>query len=291
MAIALVTGASGTRSGIGFGNAITLARAGHTVIATMRNPEAAGELPGIVATEQLPVTIMALDVDDDVSVTQTFERAPNQHGRVDVLVNNAGIGGPGTIDDTPLASFRRIMETNYFGPLCCIKAVLPDMVARRSGCIINISSVVGRIAISPQAPYAASKHALEALSECLAQEFKAFNVRVALVEPGPIATPMAQKILTGQPKSTCPQGRRLAALFAAFLKQPTSRRYARAAPEVAKGGCSAVLPGSAALPRRHRGMWDRAPLGARNYRARPRGEAPAAELCETVCEAGQDGRG
>lgn len=222
MAIALVTGASGTRSGIGFATAITLARAGHTVIATMRNPEAAGELPGIVATEQLPVTIMTLDVDDDVSVAQTFEQALNQHGRIDVLVNNAGLGGPGTVEDTPLASFRRIMETNYFGPLRCIKAVLPGMVARRSGCIINISSVVGRIAISPQAPYAASKHALEALSECLAQEVKAFKVRVALVEPGPIATPMAQNILTGQPKSTYPQGRRLAALFAAFLKQPTS---------------------------------------------------------------------
>ena len=73
MAIALVTGASGTRSGIGFATAITLARAGHTVIATMRNPEAAGELPGIVATEQLPVTIMALDVDDDVSVRESLE--------------------------------------------------------------------------------------------------------------------------------------------------------------------------------------------------------------------------
>ena len=140
----------------------------------------------------------------------------------DVLVNNAGIGGPGTVDETSLAAFRRIMETNYFGSLRCIKAVLPGMVARRSGCIINISSVAGRIAISPQAPYAASKHALEALSECLAQEVKAFNIRVALVQPGPVATPMAQTILTGQPTSSYPQGRRLASLFAAFLKQPTS---------------------------------------------------------------------
>ncbi len=222
MAIALITGASGTRNGIGISTAITLARAGHTVIATMRNPDSAGELSSLVAAERLPVTILALDVDDDASVTQAFEQALKEHGHIDVLVNNAGIGGPGTVDETPLNSFRRIMETNYFGALRCIKAVLPDMVARRSGCIINISSVVGRIALSPQAPYSASKHALEAVSECLAQEVKTFNIRVALVEPGPIATPMAQKILTGQPKSAYPQGRRLAALFAAFLKHPTS---------------------------------------------------------------------
>ena len=222
MAIALITGASGTRNGIGISTAITLARAGHTVIATMRNPDSAGELSSLVAAERLPVTILALDVDDDASVTQAFEQALKEHGHIDVLVNNAGIGGPGTVDETPLDSFRRIMETNYFGALRCIKAVLPDMVARRSGCIINISSVVGRIALSPQAPYSASKHALEAVSECLAQEVKTFNIRVALVEPGPIATPMAQKILTGQPKSAYPQGRRLAALFAAFLKHPTS---------------------------------------------------------------------
>lgn len=222
MAIVLVTGASGTRSGIGFATAITLARAGHTVIATMRNLDAAGELPDIVATERLPVTMLALDVDDDMSVTQAFERALNEHGHIDVLVNNAGIAGPGTIDETPLDSFRRIMETNYFGALRCIKAVLPNMIARRAGCIINVSSVAGRISISPQAPYAASKHALEAMTECLAQEVKAFNIRVALVEPGPIATPMAQNISTGQSKSSYPQGRRLAALFTMFLKQPTS---------------------------------------------------------------------
>jgi NAD(P)-dependent dehydrogenase (short-subunit alcohol dehydrogenase family) len=222
MAIALITGASKTRSGIGISTAITLARAGHTVIATMRKPDPAGELPSAAGAERLPITTLALDVDDDASVTQAFERVLKEHGRIDVLVNNAGVGGPGTVEETPLEAFRRIMETNYFGALRCIKAVLPGMIARRTGCIINISSVVGRVALSPQAPYAASKHALEALSECLAQEVRAFNIRVAVVEPGVIATPMAQKILTGQQESAYPQGRRLAALFAAFLKRPTS---------------------------------------------------------------------
>ena len=215
----LITGAS---SGIGLATAVTLARAGHTVIATMRNPDAAGELSKLVAAEQLPVTMLALDVDDDASVLDAFERVLVGHGHIDVLVNNAGIGAPGAVEETALASFRRIMETNYFGSLRCIKAVLPGMRARRAGCIINLSSVVGRIALAPQAAYAASKHALEALSECLAQEVKTFNIRVALVEPGPIATPIIAKIMPGPPKTAYPQGRRLAALFAAFMKRPTS---------------------------------------------------------------------
>ncbi len=219
MAIALITG---TSSGIGLATTVTLARAGHTVIATMRNLDSAGELSRLVVAGRLPVTTLALDVDDDTSVARAFEEAVTEHGRIDVLVNNAGIGWPGAVEETPLDTFRRIMETNYFGALRCIKAVLPGMLARRAGCIVNVSSVVGRIAIAPQAPYAASKHALEALSECLAQEVKAFNICVALLEPGPIATQIAGKISPGQPKTAYPQGRRLAALFAASMKQPTS---------------------------------------------------------------------
>jgi NAD(P)-dependent dehydrogenase (short-subunit alcohol dehydrogenase family) len=219
MATALITG---TSSGIGLATALSLARSGHSVIATMRKPDPAGELATCARTERLPVTMLSLDVDDDASVAQAFATAFAKHGQIDVLVNNAGIGQPGSVEETPLDMFRRIMETNYFGALRCIKAVLPGMLARRKGCIINVSSVVGRIALSPQAPYAASKHALEALSECLAQEVKAFNIRVAVVEPGPVATPILGKIAPGLPKSAYPQGRRLAALFAAFMKQPTS---------------------------------------------------------------------
>jgi NAD(P)-dependent dehydrogenase (short-subunit alcohol dehydrogenase family) len=213
----LITGAS---SGIGLATAVTLARAGHTVIATMRNPASAGELSSLVAAERLPLKMLPLDVDNDTSVAHTFAKAISEHGPIDVLVNNAGIGGPGTVDETSLDFFRRVMETNYFGALRCIKAALPGMLARRAGCIVNVTSLAGRIAIAPQAAYAASKYALEALSECLAQEVKAFKVRVALVEPGVIATPIFGKI--ERPKTVYPQGRRLAALFAASMKQPTS---------------------------------------------------------------------
>jgi NAD(P)-dependent dehydrogenase (short-subunit alcohol dehydrogenase family) len=188
----------------------------------MHNLGAAGELSELVAAERLPVTICALDVDDDATVAQTFGNVLAENGHIDVLVNNAGIGAPGAVAETPFDTFRRIMETNYFGALRCIKAALPGMLARRSGCIVNISSVVGRVAISPQAPYAASKHALEALSECLAQEVRGYNIRVVLVEPGPIATAIAGKVSQGRAKSAFPQGRRLAALFAAVMKQPTS---------------------------------------------------------------------
>jgi len=217
MATVLITG---TSSGIGLATAVTLARAGHTVIAGMRNPNNANELKEIVAKERLPVSPITLDVDDDASVTQAHEQTLADHGRIDVLVNNAGIAGPGSVEETPLDRFRAMMETNFFGTLRCIKTVLPHMLERRTGCIINISSVAGRVAVAPQAAYAASKHALEALSECLAQEIRAFNVRVVMVEPGPTATPIWQK--AGPLTTRYPHGRRLAALFAALLEKPTS---------------------------------------------------------------------
>jgi NAD(P)-dependent dehydrogenase (short-subunit alcohol dehydrogenase family) len=216
MATVFVTGAS---SGIGLATAHVLARAGHTVIAGMRNPDPDSELARPVSQERLPVTIVALDVDDDESASEAFQIAISQHGPIDALVNNAGITQPGTIEETPLDSFRAMMETNYFGVLRCIKAVLPHMRARRTGCIVNISSVAGRIALAPQAGYVTSKHALEAMSECLAQEVRAFNIRVALVEPGIVATPIFQKIRS--PETTYPQGRRLSAFFAALAKEPT----------------------------------------------------------------------
>ena len=139
------------------------------------------------------VTLAALNVDDDASVESALGKVLADHGRIDVLVNNAGIGGGGSVEESTTARFREVMETNFFGALRCIKAVLPGMRERRHGCIVNVTSVSGRLALAPQAAYASSKFALEALSECLAQEMKAFNVRVAIVEPGVIATPIFSK--------------------------------------------------------------------------------------------------
>jgi NAD(P)-dependent dehydrogenase (short-subunit alcohol dehydrogenase family) len=209
---------TGTSSGIGLSTAVTLARAGLTVIATMRDPDPEGQLGQVISAERLPIMMVALDVTQEASVARAFQAASSACGPIDVLINNAGINQPGSIEETPLQTFQAVMETNYFGALRCIKAVLPDMVARRKGLIVNISSVAGRIALGPQSAYVASKHALEGMSECLAQEVKAFNIRVALVEPGVVATPIWKKM--GSPKTAYPHGRRLAALFSAMAKEP-----------------------------------------------------------------------
>jgi len=219
MTIALVTG---TSSGIGLATAVTLARGGHTVIATMRNLESAGELQKIVAAEKLPVSLAALNVDDDASVDSALGKVFAEHGRLDVLVNNAGIGGGGSVEESSTARFREVMETNFFGALRCIKAVVPGMRERRHGCIVNVTSVSGRLAMAPAAAYCASKFALEALSECLAQEMKAFNVRVAIIEPGVIATPIFSKAKPTPDNTPYPHARRQRALFAQSLTNPTS---------------------------------------------------------------------
>jgi NAD(P)-dependent dehydrogenase (short-subunit alcohol dehydrogenase family) len=218
MATALVTG---TSSGIGLATAVALARSGHMVVATMRNLERGADLRKIVADEKLPIHLAALNVDDDASVREAFAKVVAQHGPIDVLVNNAGVPGGGSVEETPLDEFRQVMETNFFGGLRCIKAVIASMRERRRGTIVNVTSIAGRLASAPMASYAASKWAFEALSECLAQEMRAFNVRVAVVEPGVIATPIFGK---GQPfraDSPYPHGRRLLALFAAALARPT----------------------------------------------------------------------
>jgi NAD(P)-dependent dehydrogenase (short-subunit alcohol dehydrogenase family) len=218
MAIALVTG---TSSGIGLATAVALARAGHTVAATMRNLDGGAEISKIAAEEKLPIHLSALNVDDDSSVREAFAKVVAQHGPIDVLVNNAGVPGGGAVEETPLNEFRRVMETNFFGGLRCVKAVIASMRERRQGTIVNVTSIGGRIASAPMASYAASKWAFEAVSECLAQEMRAFNVRVAIVEPGVIATSIFGKGRPFPANSPYPHGRRLLALFAAVLAKPT----------------------------------------------------------------------
>ncbi len=218
MATVLITG---TSTGIGFASALAFARAGHRVAATMRNPAKGAELVRLAEAERLSITAYALDVDADASVHEGVARIVGELGPIDVLVNNAGIERNGSVEELPLAEFRAVMETNYFGVIRCIQAVLPAMRERKSGCIINLTSISGRLAASPLAPYTASKFALEALSECLAQEVKAFNIRVAIVEPGIIDTAMAREISTPGGPSHYPQQRRNAALFRAALTHPT----------------------------------------------------------------------
>jgi NAD(P)-dependent dehydrogenase (short-subunit alcohol dehydrogenase family) len=210
---------TGTSKGIGLEAALAFGRAGYKVHATMRNPSQS-ELAEKAAREKLPITVSTMDVDSDQSVERAIAAIHKDHGPIDVLVNNAGVERSGSVEELPLADFRAVMETNYFGVIRCIQALTPHMRQRRSGCIVNVSSVAGRITCTPLSAYTASKWALEALSEALAGEMKTFNVRVAIVEPGIIDTAMARRIGDQPGDSPYRQGARFAALFEASLKTP-----------------------------------------------------------------------
>jgi len=213
MANVLITGAS---SGIGLATALELGRSGHTVFATMRNPVRAPQLAEMAKSEGLPIQIRVLDVDSDDSVRACFAAI---HEPIEVLVNNAGVESHGSVEELPMEAVVATMNTNYFGAVRGIKAVLPRMRASRKGCIVNISSVAGRISNSPLGAYSASKFALEAISEALAGEVKPFNIRVAIVEPGIQDTKMA-RALENSPESPYPQTVRFSGLFRAALANP-----------------------------------------------------------------------
>jgi len=184
MKIAVVTG---TSTGIGFTTSLHLARNGYRVFAGMRNTAKGGDLRSAADRESLPVDIVQLDVCDPSSVAAAFA-AVGESGEVDVLVNNAGIGGASPLELTPEDEHKQMFETNYFGAVRCIQAVLPSMRQRQSGCIVNITSAVGLQATPNQIAYSASKWALECLGEALAHEMYRFGVRVVNVEPGVIMT-------------------------------------------------------------------------------------------------------
>ena len=190
MSVVLVTGSS---SGIGLATALHFGRLGDEVYAGVRNLSTATELAAAIEAEKLAIRPITLDVDDPVSVTRAVGEVLVRSGQVDVLVNNAGIGGGGPIEDVPVDWVKSLFETNYLGAIRMIQAILPGMRERRSGAIVNVSSIAGRLAIAGHGHYSAVKHALEAVSEALAQEVHAFGIRVALVEPGVVVTPIFTK--------------------------------------------------------------------------------------------------
>jgi len=184
MKTAVVTG---TSTGIGFATSLHLARHGYRVFAGMRNLAKREPLEQAAADASLPVTVVELDICDADSVSHAFAGIAAE-APVDLLVNNAGIGGAAPLELTPEDEHRQMFETNYFGAVRCIQAVLPGMRERGSGCIVNVTSAVGLLATPNQIPYSASKWALECLGEALAHEVYRFGVRVVNVEPGVIMT-------------------------------------------------------------------------------------------------------
>src|SRR5262245_4272600 len=190
MSVVLVTGSS---SGIGLATSLHFARQGWNVHAGVRNLATATELQQAIAAERLPITPVTIDVDDPGSVTRGVGEVLARAGQIDALVNNAGIGGGGALEDAPVDWAKSLFETNYFGTIRMTQAVLPGMRERRAGTIVNVSSIAGRVAIAGHGHYSAVKHALEAASEVLAQEVQAFGIRVAVVEPGVVVTPIFTK--------------------------------------------------------------------------------------------------
>ena len=218
--IAVVTGAN---SGIGRATAIHLASHGYVVYGTVRSIDRAAK--AISMAEQAGVTIdwIELDIADDLSVKDGFAQILQDAGRVDVMVNNAGVGGNAVVEECPPALYQEVMNINLCGAVRCIQEVLPGMRQRNSGCIVNVSSVVGRFAALGQAPYVASKWALEAMSEALAQEIAPFGIRVAIVEPGITKSAIFAKNIDA-PNSTGVYDahyRRLFQFYAAGMAQST----------------------------------------------------------------------
>jgi NAD(P)-dependent dehydrogenase (short-subunit alcohol dehydrogenase family) len=183
--VALVTGSS---SGVGLETALALARDGYHTFASMRDVRKAVELEHAAKKENLSIDVIELDVDKEESIVSAIKKVVADKGRLDVLVNNAGYGQFGCVEDVSVDDFRKQFETNFFSIVRIIQEVCPIMRKQNSGIIVNISSVVGRMGLPVSPAYISTKFALEGLSECLRYELGQFGIKTTLIEPGVIKT-------------------------------------------------------------------------------------------------------
>jgi len=183
--VALVTGSS---SGMGFATAIMLARAGIHTYASMRNLKKSKIITELASTENLPLQVVQLDVIDKKSVKEAITKIVTEKERIDVLVNNAGYGLFGSLEDISIEELKAQFETNFFGVIRVTQLVLPIMRKQKSGTIVNVSSVGGRIGLPVLSAYHSTKFALEGLSESMSYELEPFGIRVVIIEPGVIRT-------------------------------------------------------------------------------------------------------
>ncbi|MFL6361038.1 MAG: SDR family oxidoreductase [Nitrososphaeraceae archaeon] len=185
--VAVVTGSS---TGIGFETSLMLARNGFHTYATMRKLEGGGSkhITDIAKNENLPLQVIQLDVDNDKSVLEAINRIVTEKNRIDVVVNNAGYALVGALEQTSMEEIKAQFETNFFGAVRVTQAVIPVMREQRSGKIVNITSMGGRIAIPLDSIYHATKFALEGLSESIQYELEPFGIKVILVEPGAVGS-------------------------------------------------------------------------------------------------------
>jgi NAD(P)-dependent dehydrogenase (short-subunit alcohol dehydrogenase family) len=222
--VAVVTGSS---TGIGYETSLILARNGFLTYATMRNPNKSENIKSVAAKENLPIQIKQLDVTDDVSVTNAIQAISSEAGHIDVLVNNAGYGLNGALEDLAMDEIKTQYETNVFGLIRTTQAVLPIMRRQKSGTIVNISSGVGRFGFPSGSAYVSTKFAVEGLSESMSYELEPFGIRVVIVEPGAIRTNFTDGIVVAK-KSQDPNSpysqmmQKVASSFGEMMKNASS---------------------------------------------------------------------
>jgi NAD(P)-dependent dehydrogenase (short-subunit alcohol dehydrogenase family) len=228
--IAVVTGSS---SGIGFETSLLLAKNGFRTYATVRNPDKAKALRDISDKGELPIHVVELDVDSDKSVKDAIDRIKDESGRIDVLVNNAGYALFGALEDLSMDEIKAQFETNLFGAIRVMKAVLPIMRKKQGGTIVNVSSIGGRISFPLSSAYHGTKFALEGVSESLRYETQPFGIKVVLIEPGVIGSNFLRNAKLAQMalEPTSPY-----APMVQTLQKASTRIYEQATPpeEVAK---------------------------------------------------------
>ena len=183
--VAILTGSS---SGIGFETALALAREGYYTYATMRDTKKGNQIKEIAKKEYLKLEVIELDVDKDETVQAAINKIMKERNRIDVLVNNAGYGLFGCLEDLSMDDLKAQFETNFFGVVRTLQVVIPIMRKQKSGTIVNVSSVAGRIGFPVSPAYISSKFALEGLSESMRYELSPFGINTIIIEPGVIKT-------------------------------------------------------------------------------------------------------
>jgi len=189
--IAVVTGSS---TGIGFETSLFLARNGFYTYATMRDTRKSDKIEKIANNENLPLKVLSMDVDNDDSVRNAIHKILDEKKRIDILINNAGYGLFGALEEITIDEAKKQFETNLFGAMRTIKEVLPSMRKQRKGIIINVTSLAGVVGIPAECIYVSTKFALEGLSESISYELQPYGIKVILIEPGVINTSFVPNI-------------------------------------------------------------------------------------------------
>lgn len=187
----LVTGCS---SGIGLATCHVLSRNNFMTYGTVRNLSKAKKIQDLMNRENLSLKILRLDVNDNQSIKLAIKKILNDTGRIDVLINNAGYGMFGPIEEITIQEIKKQFETNFFGAIRLIKAIVPIMRKQGNGTIVNISSMVGRFAVPLNSAYVSSKFAVEGLSESISFELEEFGIRVIVIEPGVVKSDFFHKL-------------------------------------------------------------------------------------------------